>query len=274
MSSLGGRCREVVELLHVHLQGQCLQLGGDLLEPEAGSQAQIHVRDGRRIEERRDQVVRRQVPAQQERPLLELVGELALDRVVDECAVVADEAVPLEARRDRARRVAVLDDELDLRRITRCRLRQGCAQVLADDVLHERHRERRGVVRRPAQDRPVDDGPQGRQRHHQDERGQNDREHEELDDPADAAAARTAVVATAPPGRLDHRGQDVGGIGVGIVWVRVRGTIIPWASAGADRHARFSVWLAGRGRDERIPARVSSSSWRMMAAASRSTRAR
>ena len=268
------RGREVVELLDVHLQGQRLELGRDLLEPEARPQAEIHVRDGRRIEECRDQVVRRQVPAQQERPLLELVGELALDRVVDECAFVADEAVTLEARRDRARRVAVLDDELDLRRVARGRLRQGCAQVLADEVLHERHREGRGVVRRPAQDRPVDDGPQGRQGHDQDERGQDDREHEELEDPADAAARPAAVVAAATSGRLDHRRQDVGRVGVGVVWVRVRGTIIPWASAGADRHARFSVWLPGRGRDERIPARVSSSSWRMMAAASRSTRAR
>ena len=54
---------------------------------------------------------------------------------------------------------------------------------------------------------------------------------------------------------------------------RALGTSVARASAGADRHALVSSWVRGRaGRT--APGRVSSSSWRMIAAASRSTRAR
>ena len=183
--------------------------------------------------------------------------------------------VPFEARRDRARRVALLDDEFDLRRVARGRVGQRRTEVLADDVAHERHREGGGVVGGPAQDRAVDERAAGRSARRAGRRP-----------PRTIANTRNLTIPTTPlpdpprplrpppTGGLDHRRQDVGRVGVGVVGMRLRGAVIPWASAGADRHAWFSVWSLGRGRDERIPARVSSSSCRMMAAASRSTRAR
>ena len=105
--------------------------------------------------------------------------------------------------------------------------------------------------------------------------GQDQREHQELEQ------ARRARRPPPPPPSArprwtgsENSGIALGRVGVGVVRVGLRGTAIPGASAGADRH-RLISWGSGvRGKDERMPARVSSSSWRMMAAASRSTRAR
>ncbi len=75
-------------------------------------------------------------------------------------------------------------------------------------------------------------------------------------------------------GGCEIRGDGFGRVGVGVIRMGGRGAAIPRASAGADRHGWVSWGSWALGVDERRPALVSSSSCRMMAAASRSTRAR
>ena len=103
--------------MDIHLERQGLELGRDLLESQAGAQADVHVRDGRRIEQRRRHVVGNHVLAEQEGALLQMGGQVALHGDEHERASVADEALLLQAGADRRRRVAVLDHELDLCRV-------------------------------------------------------------------------------------------------------------------------------------------------------------
>ena len=126
---------DVVELRRVHLQRQRLELGGDLLEAQARPQADVDVLDRRRREQRVDQLIRRHVLAQHERALLERAGQLVDRGDEHERPAVTEQALVLEPCRDAQRRVARLDQELDLGGIGRGRGRQGGTQVLADDVL-------------------------------------------------------------------------------------------------------------------------------------------
>ncbi len=268
----------VVEVLRVHLEGQRLELRGDLLETQARPQRDLDERVLGRVEERGHEVVGDHVLAQQERAGLQLRFDAAVAREQDERARVAEEALALQAGRDRGRGVALLHDELDLGRVARGRLGHRRADVLAHDVVDERQLERRGVVGRPAEDRAVDQRPEGRDGDDQHDPGEDQREEQEPDEPAHAVAAavRAAVApsATAAARRLVLR-QVRGRVGIRVVGMGLWAATIPRASAGADRHVLLSgVSTVARGMDERRPARVSSSSWRMIAAASRSTRAR
>ena len=66
----------------------------------------VDVRDLGRRQQGADELVRGQVLAQDERALLERAGQVAVDRDEDERAAVAEEALRLEAVRDRSRGVA------------------------------------------------------------------------------------------------------------------------------------------------------------------------
>ena len=124
-------------------------------------------------------------------------------------------------------------------------------------------------------DRAADDGPQDRQGDRQHDRRQDQREDEELEEADQPVPATTAVRrrrGRAGPARStrgssrSRRRRD-----------RTAGPSRSGDRAGVRRSGSSSVGLLGvvgswHGRT--TPARVSSSSWRMIAAASRSTRAR
>ena len=267
------RLRDLVELGRVHLErGQRLELGRHLLEAKAGPQGDVDERDGRRLEQGDDQLVGGHVLAQDEGAGLERAGQAVCRGDEDERAVIREQPLALEAHRDGLGRVARFDQELDLRGIRRRRRGQGRAQVLAHDVRHERQLEHRRVVVRHGHHGRADRGSQGGQGDRQDDRGEDQREDQELEE-ADQPATPAPAAALARD-RLRELGDRVGRVGVWIVRGGRGRAAVPGASAGADRHRWFSWGSGGRGMDERRPARVSSSSWRMMAAASRSTRAR
>ena len=238
-----------------------LELGGDLLQPQAGPQADIDVLDVGRSQQRVHQLIGRHVLAQDERSLLEAACQVVDDREIDERTAVTDEALVLELHGDRLGRVALLDQELDLGGLRRDRLGQRGAQVLGDDVLDEGQLERGRVVLRDRHDRVADDRPEDRQGDRQHDRGEDEREDEELQEPDQPVPATATVPATARArDRLRVLGDRFGRVGVGIVRPRIRGPAVPRASAGADRHRLLSWGSWGRGMDERAPARVSSSS--------------
>ena len=155
---------QVVEGLDVHLQGQGLELGRDLLQPESLADP-----DGDRLvlrhEQGRDHLVGGHVLAQDERPGLELAGQAALGGDEHERPRVAEQALVGEPLADRGGRVAVDDRELDVGRVACSSAAvRTAAEVLADEIGHERQVERARVVRRPADDGAGDDGPEDRQR--------------------------------------------------------------------------------------------------------------
>ena len=165
-----------------------------------------------------------------------------------------------QAGRDRRGGVALLHDELDLRRVARGRLGHRRADVLAHDVVDERQLERGGVVGRPAEDRAVDQRPEG---------GDGDEQHDRRRGPARrAGTGRTrrcrgrrlrpavAPAATAAARRLDVLRQVRGRVGVWVVGMGLGAASIPRASAGADRHVLLSgvsIGGSGHGRTESRP---------------------
>ena len=174
----------------------------------------------------------------------------------------------------RARRVAGFDEELDLGRFGRHGGRQGGPEILPDDVLDERQVEGAGLSSAMVMTVLATTGRSAVRATASTTAGEDQGEDEELqqaDGPVTAAA--TTAVARTRDG-LGEFGDGVGRIGVRVVLAGRLGAPVPGASAGADRHQLISWGSGVRRVDERRPARVSSSSWRMMAAASRSTRAR
>ena len=180
--------------------------------------------------------------------------------------------------------------------VVRCRIGELLAEVLADEVGHERHVEGAGVIGRPADHGASDDGPEDR---NQRRRARSRR----------GSAANSRNLSTPPPrpppsplprrpypppfdpcpfpgGRRysgSHGSSCVSSVD------RVGLPCVPGASAGAEGHRVVSMsssdaWSPRprgrrvRGRRfasvRRFAARASSSSWRMIAAASRSTRPR
>ena len=276
------RCRvlgQLVEVLRVHRELiDCLELRGDLLEPKPRPQADLDGMDLVRRQQRCHQVVRRHRPSQDERPGLERAGQPALRGDEDEGPAVLQEALGLEPVRDRRGGLAAGDLERDLGGIGRGRGGQLRAEVLAHEVGDEGHAERRRVARRPAQDRVAHQRPEDGDERRQDDRREDHGEDQELQEAGDAAATTLRLpgkdVGAARGARRASRAVRLGIVArlpvfvgcppVGGVGLR----LVAGASAGADRHSAFSV------RGSRASARASSSSWRMIAAASRSTRDR
>ena len=197
-----------------------------------------------------------------------------LGRDEHERPAVPDQSVRLELCGDRARGIALLDQEFDLGRILRHGRGQGRAELLGDDVLDERQLERGRIVLGDAHDRVGDGRAKCGESDTQHDRGQDDREDQELQQADDAATGSSTAAATPAWHGLGVLGDRLGRVCVRIVWGGPRRAAVPGASAGADRHRLVSWGSGGRGMDERSPCRVSSSSWRMIAAASRSTLAR
>ena len=109
--------------------------------------------------------------------------------------------------------------------------------------------------------------------------GEDQREDQELEEAADAGPPRR------PAGRAARRRRAADGsydparpgrVGVGIVRMRLGARVARSRGRPPERIVMcgLRVWSGARGMDERRPARASSSSCRMIAAASRSTRAR
>ena len=106
--------------------------------------------------------------------------------------------------------------EHDLGRVGRRRIRQLRAEVLADEVGDERHPERGRVVVRPADDGAPDERPQHRHQGDEHDRGEDEREDEELQDPGDAPPLAVRVVpavgavaaAAAGPGSVAARARS------------------------------------------------------------------
>ncbi len=159
--ALGRVLDQVVERLDVHLQGQGLELGGHLLQPEALADP-----DGDRLvlghQQGGDHLVRGHVLAQDEGARLELAVQLAVGGDEDERPGVAQETLVGQALADRRRRVAVEDRELDVTRVGAGRLGQDGSEILADEVGHERQTEGARVIGRPADDGAGDHRPEDR----------------------------------------------------------------------------------------------------------------
>ncbi len=201
-------------------------------------------------------------------------GDVALRGDEHECALVREQPFHLEPIRDRRRGIAVLDDELDLGRIGGRRLGQRRTEILADDVGDEGEPQGCGVVGGDPEDHRIDDRAKRGERHDEHDGGEHEREQQELDETHDPAAAMAVAAAVAAADRLVGVGVVVGRVRVRFVAMRLGSARVTGASAGADRHGRVSIVVWGRVEDARASRRVSSSSCRMIAAASRSTRAR
>ena len=191
----------VVEVLRVHLEGQRLELGGDLLETQARSAGRSR-RTGSAGGS--SSAVTRSfgdhVLAQQERAL-----PAASPRCRGRWRARRTRASRGGAPR-RSRRVAIVEAVSPC-----CTTNSTWAGSLAAGSVSavpmssrtmscdERQLERRGVVGRPAEDRAVDERPEGRERDDQHDPGEDQREEQEPDEPAHAvtAAVRPAVAPAA-----------------------------------------------------------------------------
>ncbi len=271
---------QVIEVLDVHRQAiDRLELGGHLFETEPGPQVDVHLGHRGRVEEGGDQLVWGHGAAQDEFAGLETAGQVTFDRDEDEGTPILEETLVLELLGDRRRALAGADDESDLVCVVRGGLRQPLAEILADEIRNERHRQRARRVGRPVDHRAADDRPQDREEDRQHDRGQDQREQQEPERAADPAAASPAA-----PGAIADRAVAVarGSAVVGLprlvarlLGERVCLPCVARSSAGADGHRVVSMPSSVREPgSESVAARASSSSWRMIAAASRSTRAR
>ena len=200
--------RQLEEVGRVHLEtGDRLELGGDLLEPEAGPERDVDVRGRPRLQQRGHELVGRHRFPQDERARAELAREVALDREQHERAAVGQEALVLEALGDRRRRLAGADRESDLLGVGRGRVRELGPEVGPDHVGDEGDPQRAGIVRRPVDDGALDDRPEDRDERDEDDRREDQREHEEPQDAVVAAARSTPApaVAVAVAGRCRCR---------------------------------------------------------------------
>ena len=187
---------QLVEVGRVHRQAvDRLELGRDLLEPQARPQRDVDVRVRGRVQQRRDELVRGHRLAEDEVAGLQLVGEAALDGDQDERPSIREEPLVLEAGRDRGGRLAGADLERNLLGVVRRGHGELVAEVVADHVGDERDAERTRVVGRPSDDRALDDRAEHGDEGDQHDRGQDEGEGEEPDDAA-RAAARAAPAPT------------------------------------------------------------------------------
>ena len=273
---------EVVELGWVHREPvDDLELGSDLLEPEAGPERDLDVMDLLGLEEGIDDLLRGHGLPEDEVSGRQLLGEPLIAGEEDERAAIGQESLLLEPGGDVRCRFARADDECDLGHVGRGGLGELVAEVLLHEVLHERHPERSRIVGGPAHHGVPDQRAEGRHEEDDHDPAEDQGEDQELQDAGDAPtpavvpAVVSAVAAAPPPAATTAApaalaiGQVLRLPGI-VVRARVGGTglgALACAPPGADRHGRASESGVG-GR-----ARASSSSWRMIAAASRSTRA-
>ena len=233
----------------------------------------VDVRGFARIEQRGDQLVRRLALAQDELTGLELAGQPPRRRFVDERAGITQEPFVLEPSRDRRRGVPRRDRERQLGLVVARRGRQVLPEILANDAAHERDRQRAGIVGRPRHDRVVDERPQRGEPDDEHEAAEREREQQELQDPRNAAPPTPAAASVPAPriGLAEPRNR-FGRVRVG--FVSGRRAFATRAPARADAQGLVSVRWGLAGDAYCTAARASISSWRMIAAASRSTRAR
>ncbi len=258
-----------------------LEQGGHLLQPDAFPECHV---DCRQLDPRPDQRVRDfargHVEAQDERASSQLGRQALFERGVLERSLALDVAALLEARRDVEDRVPRVDVERRLSRIGARRRHQDWTEILPHEIPDEpdpKHCVR--VVPRPAHDRRPDERPERRQ--HRDENDDRQQPCEQEETHEARHAWRWLVVASRA---LRHRGSAAtvgrppdGHCRLPRGWFRLLGS---GSAAVADRH-RLPLMRGfdASGRAAPITGgspdrRASSSSCRMIAAASRSTRSR
>ena len=229
-------------------------------------------------EERGDDLVRRHRLAQDEVAGLELVLESLLGGEEDERPAIGEEALVLEAAGDLGRVLAVGHGERDLARVGRRRIGQLRRRGPRGRGRRRTASERRRVVVGPADDRVADERP---------ERGdagspstiaaEDEGEDQELEDPRDAAP-----LALRCPSRCSRRCRATAGPGPGCSGAYCgcqASSYVPGSAGRACDPSRARpperIVIQWSPCARRVPAaRASSSSWRMIAAASRSIRAR
>jgi hypothetical protein len=248
---------ELVERLRVDARIDRLQQGGHLLDAQALAEGDVDGRDDDpRLHEGLGDLGRRHVGAQQEVARGELVVQPRRQADEHERALVGDEAGLVEARREHIDTVAGVDGEDLLGGVGAGRGVEGGPEILADEVGDERELDDRArVAPRPAHDAGAKDRPEGGEQHQEDERSEDAGEEDELDEPGQPEPALPAAAAVS----------------------RIHGRIAPTVRCPPRGHLRLSRGPAVPDRHP-IPCpgarRASSSSWRMIAAASRSTRSR
>ena len=209
-------------------------------------------------EQRGHQSFGRHVLAQQERALLEVAGQPALDGEEHERALVAEQ--PLAARAASRSSSAVSPDSTT-NSTWAGSVEAGCGHG-RPEVLRARC-PRRTASRAPrgcpsAQPRTalLTSGRRAVSATSEHDPAEHEREDRNLSRPPSAAAARHRRRGrsgrrrgSAPTIRRD----DVGRVRVRVVRMRLRGAGIAGASAGADRHAWLSEWSLGPGQGRAGP---------------------